>query len=120
MAGLRYLAEQQNDDGGWGDTDKSESNLATTMLARAAFQPARLPADMELFLDWDGSVVIDEALKEVVTTLLEASLIVILVIFLFPFWYAAGTPGQAPKLEKPKNAKFCVESTEWMRAATSP
>jgi hydrophobe/amphiphile efflux-1 (HAE1) family protein len=42
-----------------------------------------LPADMELFLDWDGSVVIDEALKEVVTTLLEASLIVILVIYLF-------------------------------------
>jgi len=42
-----------------------------------------LPADMEMFLDWDGSVVIDEALKEVVTTLLEASLIVMLVIFLF-------------------------------------
>jgi hydrophobe/amphiphile efflux-1 (HAE1) family protein len=42
-----------------------------------------LPADMELFLDWDGSVVINEALKEVVTTLLEASLIVILVIYLF-------------------------------------
>ncbi|NQX87588.1 MAG: efflux RND transporter permease subunit [Halioglobus sp.] len=42
-----------------------------------------LPADLELFLDWDGSVVIDEALKEVVTTLLEASLIVILVIYLF-------------------------------------
>ena len=32
-----------------------------------------LPADMELFLDWDGSVVIDEALKEVLTTLLEAA-----------------------------------------------
>lgn len=42
-----------------------------------------LPADMELFLDWDGSIVIDEALKEVVQTLLEAALIVILVIFLF-------------------------------------
>ena len=42
-----------------------------------------LPVDMEVFLDWDGSVVIDEALKEVVTTLLEASLIVILVIYLF-------------------------------------
>ena len=42
-----------------------------------------LPADMELFLDWDGSVVIDEALKEVVTTLLQASLIVMLVIYLF-------------------------------------
>ena len=42
-----------------------------------------LPADMELLLDWDGSVVIDEALKEVVSTLLQASLIVILVIYLF-------------------------------------
>ncbi|MDX1733627.1 MAG: efflux RND transporter permease subunit [Halioglobus sp.] len=44
---------------------------------------ANLPADMELFLDWDGSVVIDEALKEVIMTLAEASFIVILVIFLF-------------------------------------
>ncbi|MBK6510483.1 MAG: efflux RND transporter permease subunit [Haliea sp.] len=42
-----------------------------------------LPADMELFMDWDGSIVIDEALKEVVITLLQASLIVILVIYLF-------------------------------------
>lgn len=42
-----------------------------------------LPADMELFLDWDGSIVIDEALKEVVMTLFEAALIVILVIYLF-------------------------------------
>ena len=44
---------------------------------------AALPADMKMFLDWDGSVVIDEALGEVVRTLLEASLIVILVIYLF-------------------------------------
>jgi multidrug efflux pump len=42
-----------------------------------------LPADMELFMDWDGSIVIDEALREVVITLLQASLIVILVIYLF-------------------------------------
>jgi len=42
-----------------------------------------LPADMELVLDFDGSIVIDEALREVVTTLLEASLIVMLVIYLF-------------------------------------
>ena len=42
-----------------------------------------LPADMELFMDWDGSIVIDEALEEVVITLLQASLIVILVIYLF-------------------------------------
>ncbi len=44
---------------------------------------ALLPADLELLIDYDGSVVIDEALAEVVTTLLEAALIVILVIYIF-------------------------------------
>ncbi|MFV8816217.1 efflux RND transporter permease subunit [Haliea sp. E17] len=44
---------------------------------------ADLPADMEVLLDWDGSVFIEEALTEVATTLLEAVLIVILVIYLF-------------------------------------
>ena len=44
---------------------------------------AMLPADMEMLMDWDGSVVIDEALGEVITTLVEAALIVILVIYLF-------------------------------------
>ncbi len=44
---------------------------------------AGLPADMEMFLDWDGSEPINEALSEVVRTLVEASLIVILVIYLF-------------------------------------
>ena len=44
---------------------------------------ATLPADLELVLDWDGSVFIDQALQEVVSTLFEAGVIVILVIFLF-------------------------------------
>jgi squalene-hopene/tetraprenyl-beta-curcumene cyclase len=35
--GLRWLAEHQNADGGWGDTVKSFSNISTTMLCRAAF-----------------------------------------------------------------------------------
>src|SRR5262245_42968811 len=35
--GLRWLAEHQNGDGGWGDTVKSFSNISTTMLCRAAF-----------------------------------------------------------------------------------
>ncbi|MFO0880761.1 MAG: prenyltransferase/squalene oxidase repeat-containing protein [Gemmataceae bacterium] len=36
-AGLRWLARHQNDDGGWGDTTLSVSNISTTMLCRAAF-----------------------------------------------------------------------------------
>lgn len=42
-----------------------------------------LPADMQVFMDWDGSIAIDAALTQVGTTLLEAALIVILVIYLF-------------------------------------
>jgi len=36
-AGLAWLAQHQNMDGGWGDTTCSVSNLSTTMLAWAAF-----------------------------------------------------------------------------------
>ncbi len=35
--GVRWLAEHQNPDGGWGDTTKSVSNISTSMLCRAAF-----------------------------------------------------------------------------------
>ncbi|GAB5414917.1 MAG: multidrug efflux RND transporter permease subunit MexW [Congregibacter sp.] len=42
-----------------------------------------LPADMRMILDWDGSVAIKHALDEVLMTLVEAGLIVILVIYLF-------------------------------------
>ncbi len=35
--GLRWLAEHQNADGGWGDTVKSKSNISTTALCWAAF-----------------------------------------------------------------------------------
>lgn len=38
--GVRWLAAHQNDDGGFGDTDKSYSNIATTMLVSAAFHLA--------------------------------------------------------------------------------
>ena len=34
--GLKWLADHQNADGGWGDTVKSFSNISTTMLCRAA------------------------------------------------------------------------------------
>ena len=35
--GLRWLAENQNEDGGWGDTVLSFSNISTTMLVNALF-----------------------------------------------------------------------------------
>lgn len=38
--GLAWLAARQNDDGGWGDTTLSVSNISTTMLAHAAFHAA--------------------------------------------------------------------------------
>jgi squalene-hopene/tetraprenyl-beta-curcumene cyclase len=37
-AGLKWLADHQNTDGGWGDTVKSISNISTTMLCRAALK----------------------------------------------------------------------------------
>jgi multidrug efflux pump len=44
---------------------------------------AQMPADLELFMDWDSTVKIKGALWEVVKTLAEASAIVVLVIYLF-------------------------------------
>lgn len=41
--GLRWLAEHQNPDGGWGDTVLSTSNISTTALCWAAFSIA--PSD---------------------------------------------------------------------------
>ena len=38
--GVRWLLQEQNEDGGWGDTDKSLSNIATTMLCVAALKLA--------------------------------------------------------------------------------
>lgn len=49
--GLRWLARHQNTDGGWGDTDRSRSNIATTMLVRAAFQLTGAPANPPDMLD---------------------------------------------------------------------
>lgn len=44
MTSVRWLANRQNPDGGWGDTDKSPSNIATTMVVRAAFALTAVPA----------------------------------------------------------------------------
>jgi squalene-hopene/tetraprenyl-beta-curcumene cyclase len=63
LCGLGYLAKSQNDDGGWGDTDKSLSNIATTMLVRAAFHLAgaadahpEILARAERYLDAQGGI----------------------------------------------------------------
>jgi squalene-hopene/tetraprenyl-beta-curcumene cyclase len=45
MTSMHWLADHQNPDGGWGDTEKSASNIATTMLVRAAFALTCTPAD---------------------------------------------------------------------------
>lgn len=51
LSGLAWLATEQNDDGGWGDTDLSYSNIATTMLVIAAIhaseQTARFSGQLE-------------------------------------------------------------------------
>ena len=44
-AGVRYLASQQNSDGGFGDTDRSHSNIATSYLVLAASELARQAVD---------------------------------------------------------------------------
>ncbi|MCL2743530.1 MAG: squalene--hopene cyclase [Planctomycetaceae bacterium] len=35
--GINYLLKNQNEDGGWGDTDKSISNISTSVLVKSAF-----------------------------------------------------------------------------------
>jgi multidrug efflux pump len=57
--------------------------MAANVKEKVAELNRQLPADMAIFMDSDGSKYISEALEEVAQTLLEASLIVVLVVFLF-------------------------------------
>jgi squalene-hopene/tetraprenyl-beta-curcumene cyclase len=61
MQSLRWLASHQQADGGWGDADRGESNLAATMMVRAALQLTGVPAKYaglveraEAFIDAHG------------------------------------------------------------------
>jgi squalene-hopene/tetraprenyl-beta-curcumene cyclase len=63
VRGIEWLADHQNADGGWGDTDKSYSNISTTMLAVAAFHLTGVPckhADVldraQAYIDRQGGV----------------------------------------------------------------
>jgi multidrug efflux pump len=57
--------------------------MAANVKEKVAELNRQLPADITIFMDSDGSKYISEALEEVAQTLLEASLIVVLVVFLF-------------------------------------
>ena len=57
--------------------------VARRVKDKIAILSTQLPADLEIFIDSDSSIFITEALKEVVKTLAEASIIVVLVILIF-------------------------------------
>ncbi|MEM7078710.1 MAG: efflux RND transporter permease subunit [Pseudomonadota bacterium] len=57
--------------------------VAQNVKAKIAELDSQLPADLTIFLDSDGSKYISEALNEVTQTLVEASIIVVLVILVF-------------------------------------
>ena len=48
---LHWLAERQNEDGGWGDTERGRSNIAATLLVQAAFRLTCVPAKYEGLTD---------------------------------------------------------------------
>jgi squalene-hopene/tetraprenyl-beta-curcumene cyclase len=58
--GLQWLADHQNEDGGWGDTTKSISNISTTMLAHAVFHAAEKTGEFSAIVGKAKSY-IDEA-----------------------------------------------------------
>lgn len=49
--GLRWLADNANSDGGWGDTIRSQSNLSTTALVWAAFGATNSDAAFQSVVD---------------------------------------------------------------------
>ena len=62
-AGIRWLSENQNSDGGWGDTDLSYSNISTTMLVVAAIHAAKRAEEFsdvlssaQAYIDTEGGI----------------------------------------------------------------
>ena len=50
--GMRWLVAGQNEDGGWGDTDKNYSNISTTMLVVAAMAAAEKVLTSDAVESW--------------------------------------------------------------------
>jgi squalene-hopene/tetraprenyl-beta-curcumene cyclase len=48
---LHWLAERQNEDGGWGDTERGRSNIAATLMVQSAFRLTGVPAKFEGLTD---------------------------------------------------------------------
>jgi squalene-hopene/tetraprenyl-beta-curcumene cyclase len=44
LESVQWLGRHQNPDGGWGDCDRGESNIAATILVQAAFRLTGIPA----------------------------------------------------------------------------
>lgn len=48
---LHWLAQSQNEDGGWGDAARGKSNIAATLLVQAAFRLTGVPAKYADLMD---------------------------------------------------------------------
>jgi hydrophobe/amphiphile efflux-1 (HAE1) family protein len=63
--------------------DANPLSVSRAVHARLPDIRANLPVDLDMRADWDNSEAIDLALEEVISTLFEAGIIVILVIYVF-------------------------------------
>ncbi|MBW2419762.1 MAG: efflux RND transporter permease subunit [Deltaproteobacteria bacterium] len=63
--------------------DANPLDVAARVKAVLPRLSERMPGDLDLFLDYDGSIYITQALQEIVRTLIEAALIVVLVVLVF-------------------------------------
>ncbi len=92
----RIFRGNQRDQVGIGIVRQSQSNaleVARAVTAEVERIRPSLPAGVELSLNFDGTVFIDRAISRVVQTLIEATILVVLVIFLFlGSWRAAFIP----------------------------
>ncbi len=48
---VHWLAQRQNEDGGWGETEQGRSNVAATVLVQSAFRMTCVPAKYEGLID---------------------------------------------------------------------